>query len=629
MTESKVEAPASAIQAKAESFTSNAYIGVSTINDLNSDHLASKKNNVADTPSVPFLLGIDGNASLNASDVHKDNQILLGTYTLNNNLGTDLQFAVNGQDSVLATSKKYGNIGQVMLTQKDPHTINAYLKVSSNKNFTGQVDIAFKMPRALCIGSYVPNLPVEFKGMTKDNPLIATLTLPNSASAKFQFNMPAINKIQISNGTFLSGEAPVGKFTPWIQSSTTLNQNINKVYQVTGDNLPKTIDGFWDPALTEDIFVHDANDNITTDQHNTNWKSLSNTKVQLADNLSAEEVIKQTPLNKFGFSKQADGSWLIGWNMSPSATQVSQDQIDSVVKENSELYNFSSEADKPRILANTKKYYAEHNNIPSVIGIDFMLSRVAGADTNILVSDVTPNATHAAPIETYLSLATGDANANLQARIMYQFVDDDNNGLAVGQPVTLTGKTGDVVNPHLSVPVGYELVPGQTLPGNYTLKDSNVPVIIHLKHKTGSAVVNTPASQTDEDTSSTPATKVNDDSNKQNDQSNKDQQEQTKNDDQDQNKLKNDSDKADPANKNNDGKSTNDSQKQKTSNVGNQPQETEVKVTKTASQSPTITQTQLPQTNSENNNAKIVLGSAALAGSFAAMFAMNKRRKKD
>src|SRR5699024_4126228 len=82
-------------------------------------------------------------------------------------------------------------------------------------------------------------------------------------------------------------------------------------------------------------------------------------------------------------------------------------------------------------------------------------------------------------------IATSDGT--LLTQITYEFVDDDNNGLVVGTPITLTGKAGDKVTPDLKVPDGYILAPNQQMPGEYTLKDSNAPVLIHLKHPAKSA----------------------------------------------------------------------------------------------------------------------------------------------
>jgi LPXTG-motif cell wall-anchored protein len=73
---------------------------------------------------------------------------------------------------------------------------------------------------------------------------------------------------------------------------------------------------------------------------------------------------------------------------------------------------------------------------------------------------------------------TGDEQTNV-----YRFVDTDNNNQQVGSDVTISGKTGQTVALNISIPEGYELADGQTLPTSYTFKATNQPIVIRLKHQ--------------------------------------------------------------------------------------------------------------------------------------------------
>lgn len=66
----------------------------------------------------------------------------------------------------------------------------------------------------------------------------------------------------------------------------------------------------------------------------------------------------------------------------------------------------------------------------------------------------------------------------------YQFVDDNNSGAKVGTPTTLNGYLNETKPLSLTVPAGYALAKGQTIPTNATLQ--NKTVLIHLVHKTTS-----------------------------------------------------------------------------------------------------------------------------------------------
>ena len=72
--------------------------------------------------------------------------------------------------------------------------------------------------------------------------------------------------------------------------------------------------------------------------------------------------------------------------------------------------------------------------------------------------------------------------ANDQTNV-YRFVDTDNNNQQVGSDVTISGKTGQTIALNISIPEGYELAAGQTLPTSYTFKATNQPIIIRLKHQ--------------------------------------------------------------------------------------------------------------------------------------------------
>lgn len=89
-------------------------------------------------------------------------------------------------------------------------------------------------------------------------------------------------------------------------------------------------------------------------------------------------------------------------------------------------------------------------------------------------------------------------SVNVAQPVTFELVDDDNNGAVVGSPQTqefIKGQT-TIINPALSIPAGYELAAGQTLPTAYTLADygsTKLIVKIHLKHQPADSVNPKPA----------------------------------------------------------------------------------------------------------------------------------------
>lgn len=84
---------------------------------------------------------------------------------------------------------------------------------------------------------------------------------------------------------------------------------------------------------------------------------------------------------------------------------------------------------------------------------------------------------------TYTSLLTESIIPIHKASLTYQFVDDNNNGANVGNPVVITGNVNSVQQvSELSVPTNYQLAAGQSLPTSVQIPQNNDTLKIHLVH---------------------------------------------------------------------------------------------------------------------------------------------------
>ena len=103
------------------------------------------------------------------------------------------------------------------------------------------------------------------------------------------------------------------------------------------------------------------------------------------------------------------------------------------------------------------------------------------------VPGYTPNVAHVDGIATpTVDTPLSDITVNYKADDQNQVVNYvDQNGKVIKSD-TITGKTDQTVNVTPSVPDHYELVPGQNIPSEVTLKDKNTPIIVKVQSKVDS-----------------------------------------------------------------------------------------------------------------------------------------------
>lgn len=203
----------------------------------------------------------------------------------------------------------------------------------------------------------------------------------------------------------------------------------------------------------------------------------------LEDNLTSEQVYKSLPPNSFGISKQADGSYIIGFNVDYDFFKVEEDKITRLI--NSNAYAALSK-DRDKIIKENFDAYSNLASTPIFWNRGFVTifwDRTDDADGLYILQNVTPNQ----DVETTkkrASFGQGSADGKLLKRVSLYFVDDDNGGAVVGNIHTYKGEPNTDVSIDVATPNGYELVDGQTIPNSYQLKDQNDDIVIHVKHKT-------------------------------------------------------------------------------------------------------------------------------------------------
>ena len=126
--------------------------------------------------------------------------------------------------------------------------------------------------------------------------------------------------------------------------------------------------------------------------------------------------------------------------------------------------------------------------VPSNVPAGYSIESITDANGNY--SDVTS----ADGKLTGVAQTTVSANeSDVTVTITYQgnqvsntitFIDTDDNNKQVGETITISGRVGETdSNLNLTVPEGYELANGASLPTSYTFEATNTPITIPLVHK--------------------------------------------------------------------------------------------------------------------------------------------------
>ena len=457
---------------------------------------------IGSTIGSNYLLGFNGQFTIDGSAFNKkDNQIKLAEITESNNFNT---FAtLNSVQPDWTCTYNGQTIGWYHMTKPDGHHLDLMLHITSNQDFIDDVTLNTSVPSLFLYGATATLS--NYKGVTRDHPFVSTLSVGNhsyqfsyvfDSTAYHEVNYPDKKTDTWQNGSNAGAE---NGYIPFISDSynkadiihelenshgKTMSaklQNLKRVVQLSGSHLPQNISGYDIVWLDQGIQVIDANGKLTDESigapRNNNITII---KVALPDNLTPQEVYDQTPENTYGFSKQKDGSFIIGWNFSPLAYKMNSTDLANDVRVNSKYANLVDPAHKDQIVQNTVDFYEgalQGTPLRKTSGIFISLSE----STDFTIKDLTPGDNRHLQDTGFIKSASSSSEGETAKYVSVQVIDDDNNQMTIHNSL-LRGKAGDTEKIEYTIPDHYQLIDGQNIPNTYVLKDSNQPIIIHLKH---------------------------------------------------------------------------------------------------------------------------------------------------
>ena len=234
-----------------------------------------------------------------------------------------------------------------------------------------------------------------------------------------------------------------------------------------------TIFGPDNTALT--IYVTHKTINVSTPDQ---WPSTSTD----ADKVSLSKTITRT-ITVEGLPTAVEGT-------TQTVTFTRTAVVDEVT---GKVIGYVDPSDTSQTITDGDNAWTSTNNkwdafIPSNVSAGYSIQSITDANGNY------PNVTSADGKLTGVAQTTVSVNENdVTVTITYQgnevsntitFIDTDDDNKQVGATITISGRVGETDNNlNLTIPEGYELASGASLPTSYTFKATNTPITIPLVHK--------------------------------------------------------------------------------------------------------------------------------------------------
>lgn len=501
------------------------YHEAGSVKDM-TNSLDKTNNNYDHTNHNIDRFGFKGDYIINGQDIQKGNQILLDTITSSVNRdgqdSTNLAPAImwqGNQQTIPIKDNNNSTIGDVNFINgnwdsSQNHSIQLMLNVTTDKKYTGPVSFNIAQSTGIVWNRDTRSSNVIKAFTTSKDDYNATLST-NINSYHLTVNRPTeqLNTSQKQTATiwpdmWTRGDVGYNILLPGFTSNnknidiTSINstpdpnlytQDFKRVMQLSGINLADSTTEFTPKQLIPGVALTDAQGHLVQElgrpkEDTININSYLPLRKDLADDLTPDQMLNETPDNYYGISKQKNGTYLVCFNLTKDKYTLTDDMIKSAVQ-SSMLYNVVDPDHKDQIMANTLKY--NHDIMHNTYANNMMVAiyqPVKDGDTQFSMQDVTPNDPRPDIKATAIMAGkqpTKTATGNLLRQKSFSFVDDDNNGMQVGNIIIISGKTGDVKHVNMTIPENYVSANGQNPPqGDYQLYDKNDPVVFHLKHKT-------------------------------------------------------------------------------------------------------------------------------------------------
>ena len=485
----------------------------------------SNEFNLANTTTLLDSSDLSFKSTLNKDDIKAGNKILLAAFNLAKNDGQSTNMVLSPYSAawsqgstVTVDGKTFGNLS---FDQIDDQEFDINLHITNTMNLASDPNIHYEFKSSLIMvgvrddtrdepGGYHVSAGANYSSIRDEIGSSYSITSPSDIK-HFRLTATQGSESNIDPDSCGVGTSLYNDPVYYVGGVNLYGLDPNKIYSgvqkisssshVFDTNDPNHYFGVTVRAHFRTIHNGKLYTSYDLPSSNSgNWNQYIDNAIKLnraGNNLSASELLNQTPDDTVSISWQDDGNAIVAYRFTYKSLGATDSQYIHDMAENGYLtnVNFADEADS--VVKDTTDYYKSRKNVPTNANILFWMPTKTVETPDIFTTtnlDPTSSLTTASGVH---EVNGQGANIELYRNTMVQYLDDDKNEVQVSGDSFL-GRKNTTVPYTVNIPQGYVLSDSQDGTNykwsadkktiNYAFQDDQKdndanPIVIHLKHK--------------------------------------------------------------------------------------------------------------------------------------------------
>ena len=464
-------------------------------------------------------------STLNKDDIKAGNKILLAAFNLAKNDGQSTNMVLSPYSAawsqgstVTVDGKTFGNLS---FDQIDDQEFDINLHITNTMNLASDPNIHYEFKSSLIMvgvrddkrnepGGYYVSAGANYSSIRDEIGSSYSITSPSDVK-HFRLTATPGNESNIDPDSYRVNTSLYNDPTYYVGGVYLSGLDPNKTYSgvqkisssshVFDTNDPNYYFGVTVRAHFRTIHNGKLYTSYDLPSSNAgNWNQYIDNAIKLnraGNNLSASELLNQTPDDTVSISWQDDGNAIVAYRFTYKSLGATDSQYIHDMAKDGYLtnVNFADEADS--VVKETTDYYKSRKNVPIDADILFWMPTKTVETPDIFTTTNLDPTSSLTTVSGVHEVNGQGANIELYRNTMVQYLDDDKNEVQVSGDSFL-GRKNTTVPYTVNIPQGYVLSDNQDGTNykwsadkktiNYTFQDDQKdndanPIIIHLKHK--------------------------------------------------------------------------------------------------------------------------------------------------